>query len=476
MIVLGLSDAPVQQKASGMDLITHLPQQVQSYMGGLWSAIREPFAGAWQRNISAPLTDVITHATAWTCITMIAFDIAKMQLRLLKTTSDGINEETENPAYSPVLRRPNHYQNRIQFYQSWLISKLTRGNTYVLKERDGRRVVVGLYVLDPARVQVLVAPDGAVFYQLGQDNLSGIAGGGVTVPASEIIHDIYIAPYHPLCGVSPIVACGMAVAQGLRILQNSSLLFENGSQPGGVLTAPNAISATTAERIQKYWDTNFAGQSNIGKVAVLGDGLKYEPMAMTAVDSQLIEQLKWGDEKICGCYHVPSYMANVGPPPNYNNIEALNQQYYSQCLQIHVETLALCLDEGLELKRPHRIEFDLDGLIRMDSATKMKTATDGVKGSVLTVNNARKGFNLKPLPGGDTVYMQQQNYSLTALARRDAEAPAPASPTPGGPPAPASEAPGGADDARAFASFQRALLSKAADMAVENAMVAPRAA
>jgi phage portal protein BeeE len=59
-----------------------------------------------------------------------------------------------------VLRKPNRYQNRIKFVETWIASKLLHGNAYILKERDNRGVVVALYVLDPHRVKPLVAPDG----------------------------------------------------------------------------------------------------------------------------------------------------------------------------------------------------------------------------------------------------------------------------------------------------------------------------
>jgi phage portal protein BeeE len=122
---------------------------------------------------------------------------------------------------------------------------------------------------------------------------------------------------------------------------------------------------------------------------------------------------------------VPSYMIGVGDDPKYDNIEAKNQQYYSQCLQKHIESIELCLDEGLGLTEhkdhTYGTEFDLDDLLRMDTATKVKTAVESLKG-VATPNEARKKFDLKPIKGGDTVYLQQQNYSLEALAKRDASA------------------------------------------------------
>jgi len=411
------------------DLITRLPSE----QPGWWPVIRESFAGAWQRSITAPVQDVMAHSTAWSCITLIASDIAKAGFRLVEEDDDKICSQIENPAFSPVLRDPNHYQNRIQFIECWILSKLTRGNTYVLKERDGRGVVDAMYVLDPSRVQVMVSPLGQVFYAITQDALSGVTEASVVVPAREIIHDRMNTIFHPLVGLSPIYACGRAAMQGLKILQTSESFFEHGSQPSGVLSAPAAISTEVAERIQKHWDDNFGGKRNIGKVAVLGDGLKYEQMTMTAVDAQLIDQLKWGDERVCSTFHVPPYMVGVGPPPNYNNIEALNQQYYSQCLQIYIESAELCLEGGFELKGQLGIEFDLDALLRMDSATKMKVATEGVIGGVLSPNEARATFNRKPVKGGETPYLQQQNYSLAALNARDKAGPPPAlgtTPTP----------------------------------------------
>ena len=411
------------------DMVTRLPTAGNGWL----ASVQESFAGAWQRNVTVNPAQVLSYSTVWACVTLIASDVGKIAVELVELEK-GIWVTTENPAYSPVLRRPNRYQNRIKFFENWIISKLTRGNTYVLKERDGRGVVVALYILDPSRVSVLVAQDGAHYYKLSVDYLAGLTMD-VTVPASEIIHDVGVALYHPLVGLSPLHACGLAAMKGIKIEEQSSKFFANNSNPGGVLTAPASISNETAERIQKHWDANYAGQQNVGRVAVLGDGLKYVPMAMTAVNSQLVDQLKLTDEKICSTFHVPSYMVGVGKPPNYNNIEALNQQYYSQCLQNLIECIELCLDEGLRLPATLGVSFDLDGLLRMDSATKMDFITKGVKGSIYSPNEARKRFNLPPAPGGDSPMSQQQNYSLDALARRDAAAPAPDSNRPEPPPA-----------------------------------------
>ena len=422
-----------------------LKKELQSVWGDRgWSPlIRESFAGAWQRNITVNKDSVLSFHAVFACQTLIASDISKMRVKLVGKDSNGIWSETSNPAYSPVLRKPNDYQNRIQFFESWVLSKLQHGNTYVLKRRDARNVVVDLYVLDPCRVKPLVSDNGDVFYELRKDYLSDIAEDTIIVPAREIIHDRFNCFFHPLVGLSPIFANGLAATQGLAIQSNSTKFFENAARPSGILTAPGDISQPTADRLKEYWEQNFSG-TNTAKIAVLGDGLKYEAMTMTSVDAQMIEQLKWTAEVVCSTYHVPPYKIGVGALPSYNNVQSLNVEYYSQCLQVLIEAMELCLDEGLGIGDGvpvngsiYGTEFDLDGLLRMDNTTLMTSLKDAVSAGVMAPDEARSKLDLKPVAGGSNPYLQQQNYSLEALAKRDTQtdpfgtaAPPPAEPAP----------------------------------------------
>lgn len=384
---------------------------------GGWFPVFESYPGAWQQNVVVDRETVLSYHAVFACVTLIASDISKLRVKLVQMQESGVWQEVKNPAYDPVLRKPNKMQTRNQFWENWVLSKLLRGNTYVLKGRDNRGVVNNLYVLNPTLVTPLVTEDGDVYYQLGADNVTGIEQS-ITVPASEIIHDRFNCLFHPLVGIPPIYASGIAATQGLRIQNNSVTFFGNKSQPGGILTAPGAISNETAERLKTYFEQNFTGDK-AGKVAVVGDGLEYKALAVSAAESQLIEQLKWTAEVICSTFHVPPYKIGVGAMPNYNNIQSLNIEYYSQCLQTLIEAAETCLDEGLNMPVGTGTEFDLDGLLRMDSVTQMEVL-DKSKG-ILSPNEQRKKIDLPPKAGGDSPMLQQQNFSLEALAKRDAQ-------------------------------------------------------
>ncbi len=414
--------------------------------GGWWPLVRESFPGAWQDNVTASAETVLAHAAVYACVTLIASDIGKLRIRLVEQDEDGIWTETTNTAHTPVLRKPNSIQNRIKFYEQWIVSKLIHGNTYAIKRRDGRGLVSALYLLDPTCVCPLVAPDGAVYYRLAPDRLSRVTEA-VVIPQSEIIHDVMVPLYHPLVGVSPIYACGVSAMQGIQIQASSSRFFTNKSVPSGILTAPGHIDQENADVLKERWQEAFTGE-NVGRVAVLGDGLTYEKMAVSASDSQLIEQLNWTGLNACTAFRVPPYMIGIGPLPANTNPETLQILYYSQCLQSLIECIELLLDEGLEMTkneagRPIGTEMDLDDLLRMDTSSKVKASSEAIKGGGMSPNEARfRYLDLGPVPGGESPYLQQQNFSLEALAKRDAKAdpfekePAAAAP----PPAPEAEA------------------------------------
>ncbi len=381
-----------------------------------WWRILEKNPGDWQRDVKVDRDSVLAFSADFACRTLIASDIAKLRLKLVANIGDDIWQETTNPAYSPVLRTPNHFQNQIQFFESWALSKLQEGNTYVLKHRDGRNVVKKMYVLDPTLVTPLVSSDGAVFYRLRNDHLSGLPEE-MYVPAREIIHDRFNCFFHPLIGIAPLYAGGLAAMQGLAIQEGSTTFFKNGAQVGGILSSSLEMSDKDAAELGKYFNEEFGGK-NRGKVAVVGGGLQYHAVSAKAVDSQLLEQLKWTADVVCSVYHVPPYKVGMGPVPANTNVQALNIEYYSSCLQSLIESIERCLDEGLGMDGVTLgTEFDTDALMRMDTLTQYEVA-EKAKG-IKTLNERRQMLGVGKIAGGNTIHLQQQDHSLAAIEARD---------------------------------------------------------
>ena len=292
------------------------------------------------------------------------------------------------------------------------------GNAYIFKVRNAGGRVIGLKLIDPQKVKVLVSEDDSIFYQINGGTALQRNGEVLTIPAREIIHDRGICLNHPLVGVSPITAAAIAAGQGMAIQQASSKFFANGSKPSGVLTAPGTISDEVAARLKSNWEAKYTGD-NAGRTAVLGDGLHFESMTMNAVDSQLLEQLQFTDRQVCTAFGVPAWKIGIGEMPTYNGSESGQLHYYQTTIQSLLEQLELCLDIGLELPPEQRTEFDTNELLRLDTATRFDGYAKAIGAGWMAPNEARQREGLAPVEGGESPLIQQQNYSLAALAKRD---------------------------------------------------------
>lgn len=404
--------------------------------GSGWFRIKEAFSGAWQMNVEEKHATVLCYPTLYACLNRIASDIGKLPFLLMRQDANGIwVPDTDNTAFWPFLRKPNNYQTQQQFREAWILSKLQQGNTYVLKERDARGVVRRGYVLDPCSVLPMVSDSGDVYYQLNYSTAQNLLPAKypseqLIIPASEIFHDRLNCFHHQLIGVPPLCAAHWPAVKNLKILRDATRFFTNGANPGGILSAPAGMSDEDAQAVKDYWNTSFQGE-NAGKVAVIGADMKFTPFAFKAADSQLVEQMRYSDEQICQPFGIPPFKIGIGSIPAGLGVDAINQLYYSDALQAHIEAMENLLDEGMDIPAEQAIELDLEPLLRMDVGKQADVETKLVGGMIKAPNEARKRFNLPPLDGGDTVYGQQQDFPLSELAKNKIEsmpATAPAEP------------------------------------------------
>jgi HK97 family phage portal protein len=402
--------------------------------------VHEPFAGAWQRNVSEACDpSILAFSAVYGCISIISGDIAKLPMSIVRAAPKGGTEAHTAHPLNQVLWTPNHFQTRVDFMQQLMVSTLLAGNAYVWMERDKRGVISAMYVLDPRSVKVLVADTGDVFYHIITDKnkLSGLKYDNqesITLPASEIIHHRLMTVDHPLVGVTPLYAAGVSASVGANILMHGANFFRNQSRPSGVLVAPGKISKDVAQLLKDKWEENFTG-GKIGRTAVLGDGLKWQPLVLTATDAQLIEQLRYSVEDVARVYRVPLFLLGDSTKVSYRNSEQLNRAYYSGCLQYHIESLEARFDAAFKLPNDTYIEFDLDPLLRTEIDIRFTAYQTAIKSGFKTINEVRAKEGDAPVAGGDEPLMQVQYVPLSQLKTAAVAANNPAPPAPPAPPA-----------------------------------------
>jgi HK97 family phage portal protein len=401
----------------------------------------EPFLGAWQRNLSncAGATSLLAFSAVYACVNVISSDIGKLPLRIHRRKPNGGSEIVDKHPADLLFYRPNQYQTRLDFIQQLMTSVLLAGNAYVYLVRDSRGVINEMHLLNPSYVTPLVAEDGSVYYQLSRSQshlLTKIQDGDRwIIPARDIMHHRVMTIDHPLVGVSPMFAASMSAAVGANITAQSQHFFQNAARPAGILTAPGRIEKDLAERLKLDWETNY-GRNGQGRTAVLGSGLEWKPLTMTAVDAQLIEQLRWSIEDVARVFRVPTFLLGDLTKASYRNSEQMMRTYYSGCLSYHLESLEARLDHTFGLATDVYAEFDVATLLRTEMDVRFTAYQSALASGWLSINDVRAKEGEARLEGGDEPLVQMQYVPLSIAAK------GPAAPTGGtGNPAPSAPIP-----------------------------------
>src|SRR5262249_13869013 len=94
------------------------PPMVPGWSGSWWwPASRDRFAGVWQRIRKWGEKTCLTFSAFLGAVSLISPDVGKRLLKPPRRDSDEIWKEITSPAFSPVLRKPNHYQTRQKFIE-----------------------------------------------------------------------------------------------------------------------------------------------------------------------------------------------------------------------------------------------------------------------------------------------------------------------------------------------------------------------
>jgi HK97 family phage portal protein len=389
--------------------------------GGWMGSVREPFLTAWQRNLSEanPRDPLMLAVSAYyACVSIISQDVGKLPLRLMRRANSAAAPElADSHPISRLLKTPNKYQSDVDFLQYHTAAKLIHGASFIYKVPDERFVTKELHILPPGRVQPLISDvTKEVYYQIiGDDGgLAPVGDWERTIPASFIIHERMNAMLHPLIGVPPIYAAATSAATGARIMMNSERFFGNMARPSGILTAPGEIKQATADRLKEKWNQSFRA-GRLGDTAVLGDGLEFKSIILNAVDSQLIEQLRWTVEDVARVFRVPLYLLGDLAKTAYKNSEQAARSYYQGCLQYHLQSTERTFDAGLGLRDGHFTNFDLDGFFRMEMDARFQAYKTALDAGIFSINEVRAREGLAPVKGGEEPRVQAQYLPLSVI-------------------------------------------------------------
>ncbi|HET6498188.1 MAG TPA: phage portal protein, partial [Coriobacteriia bacterium] len=372
--------------------------------------------------------DTAMRASAvWGCVRLISETVASLPLSIYSRTEDGGRKEaTQHPIYTLLHYRPNRLQTSTEFVQMLTASALLRGNGYAEIVPGPRGPVDQLLPLHPDRVTPeettsgiryrVMRKNGQTDYLLDEDllHLRGITSDG-------------------LLGLSIIEYARETVGLALATESYGARLFSQNARPGGVLTHPSKLNQETADRIRASWQQAHAGLGNAHAVAVLEEGMKFEPVGMTNEDAQFLATREFQAEEIARWFGVPPHMIGLTSKSTSwgSGIEAQSINFLTYTLLPWLRRWEQTIARDLIVADGYYFaKFNVNGLLRGDSAARSSFYSLGRQWGYLSVNDIRGLEDLNPVENGD-IYLQPLNM-VEAGTPPAPPSPAPAPPATGG--------------------------------------------
>jgi HK97 family phage portal protein len=344
----------------------------------------------------SPATNLaLSSAAFWACCRLIANSIASLPADVFRTTTRGKEPALDHPLYQMLTRAPNPQMTTQQWLQPTLMSLLIYGNGFTWVDRIGDEIV-GVWPLNPSRVQVVLNLDGTFSYYY-----SDLRGRLNILDDSQIIH-FRLFTLDGYFGLPVLVYHRMQVEFQAASNLYALTLYQNGGQPTGVLEYPGVLKENQVNRIRDSWKNIHGGPSNAGNVAILEEGAKYTPISIPLEQLQYIEEQKFSVEQIARIFGVPPHLIGAMDKPTYASVEQQSIEFVRYTILPYVRNLEQSIDKALlNGSGGYSYRMNLNAFERGDINSRYRSYATGRQWGWLSANDVRTFEDMNTIDGGD---------------------------------------------------------------------------
>lgn len=354
--------------------------------------------------------------TVWACVRLLSETIGTLPFALYQKGTDGQRSAyPDHGLYALIHDSPNADQSAAEFWEAVVAGLCLWGNSYAeIVRRTKTGDIVALNFLKPWMMKPGRDASGARIYKYTE-------GGKVrTYQETEIFHvrgfGIGLDE-----GLSPISYARKTLGLAIDTDDAAGNAFRNSSRPSGFLVVPKGATPEQKNDLRRTFIDPITGANNTAKAGILEHGMDWrEAKGLPPEDLQLIEGRAFNVEEICRWFRVPPFM--VGHTEKTSSWgTGLEQQmiaFLTFALRPYLTRIEQAVKKQL-LKPVERksvyAEFNLEGLLRADSAGRAALANAYAQNGINTRNEIRARDNLPPLPGGEILTVQSNMIPLDRI-------------------------------------------------------------
>lgn len=407
---------------------------------------RSPWGGFWfnpapSRSGSVTPDSAMQLSAVYACVRVLTNSVSTLPFQMYRVSANGAKTQIRDHwLYRLFAKRPNDYQNPMEFRAMMQGHLALRGNAFAQIVADRRGEVTDLHPIHPDRITVEVLS--AVNWRYRVKNSDG---SEVIILRADMFHIKGLSP-DGIMGYNPIALQRKMLSAGVAAQDYGLRFFENNAAPtGGHIEHPTNFKDVEQRTLfRQTWQDQQSG-ANKGKVAVLEYGLKYvPPPQISNADSQFIEAKGLNRSEIASIFGVPPHKIGDLTRSTNNNIEHQGIEFVTDCLLPWLVCWAEAIKYSfLDVEDDElTVAFPVNSLLKGDSVARATYGNTRIMNGSMTRNEFRVEEGDNPLPGLDEpLRMLNMVTESEAETMQDAQVEAAKAPPPASQPVQPSQEP-----------------------------------
>jgi HK97 family phage portal protein len=378
-------------------------------------------------NVHVSVETSLQLSAVWACVWKYANVISTLPLMTMKTGEQNTATVAgQHPLYVILHDRPNANMSAAKFWQALIASMMSWGVAYARKRFVGSRLVA-LEPMRPEFTTVYMDANGALRYRYWPSaGPMNPVDGGEDLSADEVFVVIE-RTMDGFTALSRIQYAANSYGAAMAADRSSALSWKNGLRATGILTIAQWLKPDQRDAYKKIVN-DFVG-TGTGEdsdkqygVMIAENATKFEALNLKPVDLELLDSRRFSVEDICRWFDIPPIL--IGHSADGQTMWGSGiEQIILGWLKLGLAPVLRTIEQEIwrQLLSPADrsagifAEFNLDALLRGDSASRATFYAQMSQNGVYTRNEIRAKENLPPVAGGDQSTVQSNLVPLDKL-------------------------------------------------------------
>lgn len=207
--------------------------------------------------------------------------------------------------------------------------------------------------------------------------------------------------YDGINGISVLSYAARSLGISNNTENSANSFFTNGCNLSGVLTVQGQLTQKQKDDIRSSWNQAYSNGGN--GLAVLQGNMSYQPIQLSASDSQMLESRQFNVQDIARFFGISPVLLGDLSHSSYSTIEATQNQFLLHTLQPYIVMVEAEFNRKLLKPSESNLSINLDetAMLKTDKTAQATYYGTLIDKGILCINEVRKELGYSAIEGGD---------------------------------------------------------------------------